>query len=93
MHRYGSSDYLILSRSCFAPSNLPLGDDVKDRKLITNPAEAETVRLIFQRYAELGSVKLLQAELDRRGLRSKRREGAKGLITGGVKLSRGISCI
>jgi hypothetical protein len=33
---------------------------------------------------------LLQAELDRRGLRSKRREGARGLITGGAKFSRGI---
>lgn len=69
---------------------VPLGYDVNDRKLIVNPVEAETVRLIFRRYAELGSVKLLQAELDRRGLRSKRREGAKGLITGGAKLSRGI---
>jgi len=69
---------------------VPLGYDVKDRKLTINPAEAETVRLIFQRYAELGSVKLLQAELDRRGLRSKRREGAKGLITGGAKFSHGI---
>jgi hypothetical protein len=63
---------------------------VKNRKLIVNPAEAETVRLIFERYTELGSVKLLQAELDRRGLRSKRREGARGLITGGAKFSRGI---
>ena len=35
---------------------VPLGYDVKDRKLIINPAEAETVRLIFRRYAELGSV-------------------------------------
>lgn len=69
---------------------VPLGYEVKDRKLIINPAEAETVRLIFQRYAEFSSVKLLQAELDRRGLRSKRREGAKGLITGGAKFSRGI---
>jgi DNA invertase Pin-like site-specific DNA recombinase len=69
---------------------VPLGYDVKDRKLIVNPAEAETVRLIFQRYSELGSVKLLQAELDRRDLRSKHRVGAKGLITGGAKFSRGI---
>ena len=69
---------------------VPLGYDVKDRKLVINPAEAETVRLIFQRYAELRSVKLLQAELDRCGLRSKRREGAKGLISGGAKFSRGI---
>ncbi len=36
--------------------NVPLGYDVKDRKLIVNEPEASTVRLIFRRYAELGSV-------------------------------------
>ena len=45
--------------------NVPLGYDVKDRKLIINEPEAATVRLIFRRYAELGSVALLKAELDR----------------------------
>jgi site-specific DNA recombinase len=33
--------------------NVPLGYDVKDRKLIVNEVEASTVRLIFRRYAEL----------------------------------------
>jgi site-specific DNA recombinase len=69
---------------------IPLGYDVKDRKLVVNQREAETVRSIFERYVELGSVALLQAELDRRGFRSKRREGANGLIAGGTKFSRGI---
>ena len=69
---------------------IPLGYDVKDRKLVVNAAEAETVRLIFARYAELGSVTLLQAELDRRSFRSKRREGAGGRLAGGAKFSRGI---
>ena len=69
---------------------VPLGYDVKDRKLVINPSEAETVCLIFTRYAELGSVTLLQAELIRGGYRSKRREGASGRIAGGQPLSRGI---
>ena len=69
---------------------IPLGYDIKDRKLVVNVTEAETVRLIFERYAELGSVALLQAELARRGFRSKRREGANGLIAGGGTFSRGI---
>ena len=69
---------------------VPLGYDVKDRKLVANPAEAETVRLIFQRYAELGSVTLLQAELDRLGYRSKRHDGAGGRLAGGRPFSRGI---
>ena len=45
--------------------NVPLGYDVKDRKLIVNETEASTVRVIFRGYAELGSVALLRAELDR----------------------------
>lgn len=69
--------------------NVPLGYDVKDRKLVVNEAEAATVRMIFQRYAELGSVALLKAELDARGIVSKRREGAQGKLSGGKPLSRG----
>ena len=36
--------------------NPPLGYDVKDRKLVVNGAEAETVRYIFRCYQELRSV-------------------------------------
>lgn len=67
--------------------NVPLGYDVKDRKLIVNDTEADTVRLIFRRYAELGSVTLLRAELSRLGIVSKRREG--GRLSGGQHFSRG----
>jgi site-specific DNA recombinase len=38
--------------------NVPLDYDVRERKLVVSEAEASTVRLIFQRYAELGSVAL-----------------------------------
>jgi site-specific DNA recombinase len=69
--------------------NVPLGNDVKERKLSVNEAEAVTVRLIFRRYAELGSVALLKAELDRVGMVSKRRERAGGSLSGGKRFSRG----
>jgi site-specific DNA recombinase len=69
--------------------NVPLGYDVKDRKLIVNEPEAATARLIFRRYAELGSVALLKAELDRQDIVSKRREGAGGWVAGGQHFSRG----
>jgi DNA invertase Pin-like site-specific DNA recombinase len=69
--------------------NVPLGYDVRERKLIVNKAEAETVRMIFHRYAELGSVRLLGHELDRLGVVSKRREGAGGVLAGGNRVSRG----
>ena len=69
---------------------VPLGYDVRDRKLVINEAEAELIWRIFSRYAELGSVSLLQAELDIQGHRSKRREGTGRRSTGGRPFSRGI---
>jgi site-specific DNA recombinase len=69
--------------------NVPLGYDVKERKLVVNEAESTTVGLIFRRYAELGSVALLKAELDRQEIASKRRQGAGGALSGGKPFSRG----
>jgi hypothetical protein len=69
--------------------NAPLGYDVRERKLVVSEAEAPAVRMIFQRYAELGSVALLKAELERAGIASKRREGADGELSGGKRFSRG----
>jgi site-specific DNA recombinase len=66
-----------------------LGYDVKDRKLIMNEAEAETVRMIFHRYLELGSVRELKASLDAEGVVSKRRTAADGSAYGGHAFSRG----
>src|SRR5205814_6959852 len=48
----------------------PLGYEACDRKLIIIESEAETVRHIFHRYATLGSVRLLQQELEARGIHS-----------------------
>ncbi len=47
---------------------VPLGYDVKDRKLVINPVEAETVRFIYKRYLELGCVRMLRDELKRLGI-------------------------
>jgi hypothetical protein len=69
--------------------NVPLGYDIQDRKLIINKTEADIVRLIFRRYAELGSVTLVRKELAEQGIVSKRRKGAGGRLSGGQKLSRG----
>ena len=50
----------------------PLGYDVRDRKLQANETEAETVRMIFDRFAKLGSITGLVRELKDRGVQSKR---------------------
>ena len=49
----------------------PLGYDVRDRKLVVNPAEADLVRLIFRRFLDLGSALLLIRELNAQGHRTK----------------------
>src|ERR1700755_2786462 len=51
--------------------SVPLGYDAKDKKLIVNKSEASTVQTIFELYDKLGSIKLLKAECDRRGIKSK----------------------
>jgi len=68
---------------------VPLGYEVCDQRLVINPSEAETVRQIFQRYCELGSVRLLKEELDRNGVQSKLRIAKSGTRSGGHSFSRG----
>ena len=52
---------------------IPLGYDTKDKKLVVNPSEAETVRLIYRRYLDLKCLRRLKAELDEKGVVSKQR--------------------
>jgi DNA invertase Pin-like site-specific DNA recombinase len=68
---------------------IPLGYDVKDRRLIVNPKEAEQVRQIFRLYLDFGCVKKLKAHLDAHGIRSKIRVSQAGNKTGGAAYSRG----
>jgi len=68
---------------------VPLGYEVRERQLVINDAEATTVRHIFTRYCELGSVRLLKEELDRNGVRSKVRVSKDGVESGGQAFSRG----
>jgi DNA invertase Pin-like site-specific DNA recombinase len=50
---------------------VPLGYRVQDRKLVVDEGEAERVRHILRRYAELGSVLALKEELADQGILSK----------------------
>jgi DNA invertase Pin-like site-specific DNA recombinase len=58
-------------KGIFMGGHPPLGYDVRDRKLVVNPAEAELVRLIFLRFLDLGSALLLIRELNAGGYRTK----------------------
>jgi DNA invertase Pin-like site-specific DNA recombinase len=67
----------------------PLGYQAQDRKLVVVDSEAEIVRCIFRRYAELGSVRSLKDELETRGIKSKSRTSASGRLSGGKSFARG----
>lgn len=67
----------------------PLGYDVRDRKLVITPQEAETVRHIFRRYLELGAVSALREDLKQDGIHSKLRTDKNGKSTGGKPFARG----
>ena len=51
---------------------VPMGYDVRDRKLVVNEAEAATVRMIFERFAALGSASTLARALQAEDVRNKR---------------------
>jgi site-specific DNA recombinase len=76
-------------RGMWMGGTVALGYDVSDHRLVINPAEAETVKGIFQCYQELRSVRLLKDDLDRRGIISKIRISKSGNRSGGKAFSRG----
>ncbi|MGH9552480.1 MAG: recombinase family protein, partial [Terriglobales bacterium] len=69
--------------------SVPLGYDAVNRKLRINAEEAKTVRLLFEFYLKLGSVRQLQEECQRRGLKTKLRTMLDGRRSGGTAFSRG----
>ena len=68
---------------------VPLGYDVKARKLVINTEEAERVRFIFRQYLAVGCVSALQEDLEQRGVRSKQRVLGSGRVLGGSAFRRG----
>ena len=73
----------------FWMGGLPLlGYDNVDKKLVLNADEAVTVRCLFELYLELGTVRSVKREADRRGLTTKHRE-IGGRCLGGKPFTRG----
>jgi hypothetical protein len=62
----------------------PLGYDTKDRRIMVNEPEAETVRTIFRSYLKLGSLNMLMADLRKRGIVTKVRTLKTGETVGGI---------
>lgn len=68
---------------------VPLGYDKSGDGLVINPAEAETVRVLFNAYVELGCVRRLENFADERGLLTKTRTLQSGSVQLGKPFSRG----
>src|SRR3954466_7961871 len=68
---------------------VPLGYDAKNKKLVINKSEAETVKTIYRLYLELGSFSRLVAELDRRKINTKRRNTKVEKYKGGIPFTYG----
>lgn len=69
--------------------SVPLGYDVKDKKLVINVREAKTIRYIFKRYLQLKSFRLLIAELDSKSIATKKRTLSNGKTIGGNRFTCG----
>ena len=68
---------------------VPLGYRVVERKLVVDEKEAKTVKLIFDRYIELGSIQALLQDLRERGVVTRRRTLATGRTIGGIPFTKG----
>jgi DNA invertase Pin-like site-specific DNA recombinase len=68
---------------------VPLGYNVKERKLVVNREEAKTVVDIFRRYVQLKTVGALEKDLAATGIRTKRRYRSDGTYYGHERFSQG----
>jgi site-specific DNA recombinase len=71
--------------------SIPIGYEVRDRRLMVNAEEAQTVRYIFERFLELGTVRKLVRDLAERRFvsairvsKSGNRQGGNPLVAGAV---------
>lgn len=76
-------------RGKWTGGTVPLGYDVKDKKLVVNKIEAQTIRTIFQLYLQLRSFSKLVAELDRQRIVTKRRDTQVAKYQGGIPFTYG----
>ncbi len=77
------------AKGIWVGGSIPLGYVSVNKKLIIVPKDAETVRSIFQRYLELGSVRDLAEDLDRKDVRTRRQTLSTGKTRGGIRFGIG----
>ncbi len=68
---------------------VPLGYEVRDKKLVVHEQEAERIRLIFTRYLEFGCLTKLAENLRTCGIMSKTTRRKDGSVGGGIPFTKG----
>lgn len=68
---------------------VPMGYEPDGRTLKPHEAEAETINMLYKLYERLGTVRAVKEEVDRLGLKSRRRTSGSGRVTGGGVFDRG----
>jgi DNA invertase Pin-like site-specific DNA recombinase len=68
---------------------IPFGYRLENRKLLIEESEARVVRLMFERYLALGSIRALEQELNSAGVLTRRRELSTGKVIGGIPFTQG----
>src|SRR6204780_5077128 len=76
-------------RGLWICGSIPVGYEVRDRRLMINTEEAQTERNIFERYLELGTVRKMVRDLAERGFVSAIRGSKSGHRRGGNPLVAG----
>lgn len=84
-------DKLALSKrkGLWMGGSIPIGYAAHARTLVIEPAEAKTIQSLYRLFLELGTVRAVQAEATRRGLRTRVRTLKTGRTIGGDPFSRG----
>jgi site-specific DNA recombinase len=77
------------AKGIWVGGSVPIGYASVNKKLVVVPEDAETVRLIFQRYLEFGSIRNLVEDLDRKGIRTRRQTLSTGKTRGGIRFAVG----
>jgi site-specific DNA recombinase len=77
------------AKGIWVGGSIPLGYVSFNKKLAVVPKDAETVRSIFRRYLELGSIRALAEDLDHNGIRTRRQTLSAGQARGGIRFGVG----
>lgn len=77
------------AKGIWVGGSIPLGYASVNKKLVIVPDEAETVRLIFRRYLELGSINALIEDLDRNHIRTRSQRLTSGQTRGNIRFGTG----